>query len=163
MQSTEWRDIPGLGGFYEVSNIGEARSKRSGRLLSQSEAPGGYKQIKGSVNGVPFTRRTNRMVALAFIGPPTGEVVRHLDGNPRNNNVENLAYGTQSENIFDAVRHGTHPWSSRTHCKYGHEYTPENTRYTKNERARVCITCARRTGREWKRKENAKKRGISNG
>ena len=31
--------------------------------------------------------------------------IRHLDGNPQNNNVENLAYGSASENIQDMYRY----------------------------------------------------------
>jgi hypothetical protein len=32
---------------------------------------------------------------------------RHLDGNPANNSVNNLCWGTSSDNHEDAVRHGT--------------------------------------------------------
>jgi hypothetical protein len=34
-------------------------------------------------------------------------VVRHLDGDPKNNDVSNLAWGTQADNIHDKWRHGT--------------------------------------------------------
>lgn len=30
-----------------------------------------------------------------------------MDGNPKNNSLDNLAYGTRKENGADAVRHGT--------------------------------------------------------
>jgi hypothetical protein len=36
-----------------------------------------------------------------------GQECRHLDGNPRNNCLSNLAWGTRSENVRDAIRHGT--------------------------------------------------------
>ena len=32
---------------------------------------------------------------------------RHLDGNPSNNNLENLCWGTVEENMADRDRHGT--------------------------------------------------------
>lgn len=32
----------------------------------------------------------------------------HRDGNQQNNHLDNLYYGTHSENMFDSVRHGTH-------------------------------------------------------
>jgi len=45
---------------------------------------------------------------LAFFGPPPkGIQVRHLNGNPKDNRLENLAYGTRSDNAKDAIRHGT--------------------------------------------------------
>jgi hypothetical protein len=49
--------------------------------------------------------RIHRVVALLFIGPcPDGQMVRHLDDDPENNNVSNLAYGTREDNIADAIR-----------------------------------------------------------
>lgn len=50
----------------------------------------------------------HRLVLEAFVGPcPGGMECRHLDGNPRNNNLSNLKWGTRSENQQDSVRHGT--------------------------------------------------------
>ncbi len=51
----------------------------------------------------------HRLMLEAFVGPcPPGMQCRHIDGNPANNRIENLAWGTRSENVMDAVRHGTH-------------------------------------------------------
>lgn len=50
----------------------------------------------------------HRLVMHVFVGTcPSGQQVRHLDGNPANNRIENLAYGTATQNMADAVRHGT--------------------------------------------------------
>ena len=50
-----------------------------------------------------------RLVLEVFIGScPEGMCCRHLDGNSMNNRLENLAWGTSSENSQDALRHGTH-------------------------------------------------------
>ena len=50
----------------------------------------------------------HRMVAEAFIPNPFNyPVVRHLDDDPDNNCVENLAWGTQVDNMRDAIRNGT--------------------------------------------------------
>lgn len=44
----------------------------------------------------------------AFVGPrPIGSLIRHLDGDHTNNRPFNLAYGTQIENMADALDHGT--------------------------------------------------------
>ena len=43
----------------------------------------------------------------AFIGPrPKNSEVRHLDGNPKNNSLDNLCYGTVKENADDRGKHG---------------------------------------------------------
>lgn len=50
----------------------------------------------------------HRLVAEAFLpAPEEGQgIVRHLDGNPANNCPENLAWGTQTDNMRDMIRHG---------------------------------------------------------
>jgi predicted transcriptional regulator len=53
-------------------------------------------------------RSVHTLVLEAFVGPrPDGTECRHLDGNPANNRVENLAWGTKLQNEADKVRHGT--------------------------------------------------------
>lgn len=53
--------------------------------------------------------RIHRLVAEHFITNPEGKpCVRHLDGNPKNNSAENLAWGTYAENEADKSLHGTY-------------------------------------------------------
>lgn len=53
-------------------------------------------------------RFVHRLVLEAFVGKcPDKMHARHLNGNPSDNRVENLAWGTRSENMMDRVRHGT--------------------------------------------------------
>lgn len=55
---------------------------------------------------------------LVFVGPPptpygngVGEsLVRHLDDNTENNNLENLAWGNKSQNLYDAFANGRNIW-----------------------------------------------------
>jgi len=43
-----------------------------------------------------------------FIAPrPLNAVCRHLNGDSLNDNLENLCWGSQKENIKDALKHGT--------------------------------------------------------
>ena len=48
------------------------------------------------------------LLTETFFGKrPDGMCVRHIDGNPLNNSLFNLAYGTQKENQQDRVEHGS--------------------------------------------------------
>lgn len=106
---------------YTVSDLGRvlslpryrsySRGKRSsvrhrkfqpGGLMSPGRQPSGHMTIRLMENKKPFETHVHRLVAWAFIGPqPPEHYVRHLDGNPSNNQLKNLAYVTPWENITD--------------------------------------------------------------
>ena len=90
-------------------------------------------------------RYVHSLVAESFIGPrPEGMEVCHNDGDPTNNHLDNLRYGTSSGNELDKVRHGTHYNAAKTHCPLGHELFTENipTSIAKLGR-RQCLACVR--------------------
>jgi len=54
------------------------------------------------------TRKIHQLVLETYVGSrPDGMGCRHLDGDPMNNNLDNLCWGTQSENMQDTIQHGT--------------------------------------------------------
>lgn len=107
------------------------------RILAGGMDTRGYRHYALQRDGGTVTRLAHSLVAAAFIGPrppvPPGEArieVRHMDGNRTNNHAANLRYGTSRQNTLDSIEHGTHTslaQKAQTHCKRGHEYTPENT------------------------------------
>lgn len=57
---------------------------------------------------------------------PHGQVVRHKNGIPGDDREENLEWGTQSQNLQDAVRHGTTTKGSKNrHAKLTDEQVSE--------------------------------------
>jgi hypothetical protein len=54
-------------------------------------------------------RFVHHLVLETFISPRSeGLECRHLNGNPADNRLQNLSWGTHSENELDKVKHGTH-------------------------------------------------------
>jgi hypothetical protein len=111
-----WKQIPGFPG-YEVSSTGNVRSWkfRRGRMLRAAiNRPGGYLRVGFSIDGRVVFRRVSRLVLTAFVGEcPKGQECRHLNGNPLDNSLANLAWGTPAENYQDARRHKTAPIGMR--------------------------------------------------
>lgn len=152
----EWRPVVGAEEHYEVSNLGRVkRVTPPGPRLLAGGLRGGYRRVSIYIDGQQTRKSIHVMVAEAFIGPrPEGMSVCHNDGNPLNNRLDNLRYDTHSANIQDSVKHGTHPWATKTHCPRNHEYTPENTRWARSKSGglrRMCREC----GREECRKRRA--------
>ena len=152
MTGEEWRPIPGHP-MYEVSDQGNVRSwhRPSGgqpRVLSPVTTPTGYRVARLMTPDRRAPVFVHRLVLLAFVGPvPEGKpITRHLNGVKTDNRLENLRYGTHSENELDKVAHGSHHYASRPQCSNGHPYTPENVvdyAYRGGRPYRVCLTCRR--------------------
>ena len=163
MTGSEWKPVVGHEGVYEISLAGEVKRVAPGRgthvgrtLATRIDRKGyAYVRIAGKIC------RIHRMLAAAFIGP-SDMLVRHLDGNPLNNTLSNLRYGTPKENSEDRIAHGRHRLNGRldrTHCRHGHEYTPDNT-MIKRERnkspyrqCRECFRAMRAAARQRKREQ----------
>lgn len=146
--SERWLPVPGYDG-YEVSDLGQVRSWHPWRgtpvprILATTADGKGYHGVALCRDRVATTKRVHALVLLAFVGPaPTGQATRHLDGDPGNNALSNLAYGTYSENNADKVRHGTDHYARRSSCALGHPFDAANT-YFDGRSGRRCRTCAR--------------------
>ncbi len=101
-----WRDCTEFPA-YEISSYGHFRNKRLGRVLEFDPDSSGYNAVNLFINGKKLHKRTARLVAETWIGPrPTGCQVNHIDGNKRNDSIENMEYVSPSENIKHAYRLG---------------------------------------------------------
>ncbi len=115
-----WKAIPGYEKSYKVSTRGRVRSlTRWRRTKGDGRCSVPEKILNGTVNGdgykvVTLFRNGNRrmfgihqLVLLTFLGPcPEGMEGCHKDGNPANNRLRNVYWGTPSQNWEDRKRHG---------------------------------------------------------
>jgi hypothetical protein len=65
-----------------------------------------YKKFRITQDGFTKIVSAHRFILECWDSvQPRKIVVRHLDGNPLNNNLKNLKYGTVKENVDDAFKH----------------------------------------------------------
>lgn len=139
-----WLPAAGHENRYLISTFGRVRSRATGRILSSS----GKRYPAVTLGGRRV--RVHVVMAETFLGPrPPGHQVLHADDDKQNNWIGNLAYGTPSDNLRDAHRHGVR----RRRCPSGrHQVTGTNV-YIRSDGLRVCLHCLadaeRRDPRAW--------------
>lgn len=105
------KPVEGFPGYFVTSD---------GIVISTKKHNGSeYREMKPRINNCGYKRvllrgpdggkekLVHRLVLETFVGPcPDGYETRHLDGDPSNNHLANLAWGTKAENGRDAASHG---------------------------------------------------------
>jgi hypothetical protein len=111
-----WQPLPNT--KYQISSSGLVKSP-SGQILQGQITAKGYRRFTIYESGVASSRSGHSLVMEAFVGPrPKGMIIRHIDGNPTNNRLSNLQYGTHSQNESDKRTHGTTLLGEKHHrCK----------------------------------------------
>jgi len=106
------KDIKGYEGLYTITSNGVVESTlRNGTLggiLKYSYTQKNYARVRLYKNNISIWHSIHRLLAETFIPNSNNyPYVCHKDGNPRNNSLENLYWGTAKMNSSDTLRHGT--------------------------------------------------------
>ena len=101
-----WKDIKGYEGLYQVSSFGRVKSlqgRGAKERLLKTFFTGGYFRVTLCNQTGRRNHLVHRLVAGAFLSNQNHkEEVNHIDGNKRNNSVENLEWTTRAENMQHA-------------------------------------------------------------
>jgi len=111
-----WKQINGFIGKYEISNLGRVKSlarvtphghHKKERILKNTLLNTGYYQVNLYSNKGPVKKALHRLIATAFLPNPDNKpYINHIDGNPRNNSLNNLEWCNASENQIHAMATG---------------------------------------------------------
>lgn len=114
-----WKPIVGWEGLYEVSNLGNVRSldryvnqlnyKRfcKGQLLKPTFHKSNYFIVTLRNSGVQKICKVHQLVMNTFNPNNSDEKleINHIDGNTKNNNLNNLEWCTHQQNLQHASTH----------------------------------------------------------
>ena len=108
----EWKPIKNFEDLYLISNLGNVYSIKYKKLLKLTKNEDGYAKVVLHKNGKPYYTTAHKLVAEMFIPNIDNKpLVLHkkavIDGGT--NSVDNLYWGTQSDNMKDRIRDGRKP------------------------------------------------------
>ena len=98
-------DIPGYEKLYQISNFGNIKNIKTGRILRPFKDKDGYLQVDLFKNGIKKRAVVHRLVAQSFIPNLTNlPQVNHKDEDKTNNFVDNLEWCDNKYNINYGTR-----------------------------------------------------------
>lgn len=95
-----FKPIIGYEHNYEISNLGRVRNINTNKYIKINTGKVGYKVVNLWKNNEYKTKYIHRLIAIYFI-PNINEhkQINHIDGDKLNNNIENLEWCSQKDNV----------------------------------------------------------------
>ncbi len=111
MVSKHFKEIPGFPSYFinkrgQVWSGPKVRVNISGQFI-KPYLVNNYLMVNLYKNKKLFHKYIHRLLLEVYVGLcPEGMECRHLDGNRQDNRLDNLCWGTRSENVMDTIQHG---------------------------------------------------------
>ena len=107
MTNQEWRRCKRIPA-YEISNDGQLRNIRTGRIMKTRINERGYEVIGLTINGRTQSEKIHRLVAEEFLDDDEhyGEDVTFIDGDKSNVNADNLMWISRRDLIRNTYARG---------------------------------------------------------
>lgn len=94
-----WKKVEGFDN-YSVSDLGNLRNDKTGRIFNGTVDAIGYKHVRLVKDGKYYLRKVHRLVATAFIPNPDDKpLVDHFNEKKTDNRACNLRWVTYKENL----------------------------------------------------------------
>ena len=88
---------------YEVSNFGNVKNNKTGKVLKPGINSHGYYYVILCSDGNRYNKRIHKLVAEYFIANPYNkQCVDHIDNDRLNNNINNLRWASYQENSMNS-------------------------------------------------------------
>ena len=105
-----WKDIIGYEGEYQISNYGQIKSLKRNIFLALDNQRGYRKVGLRTRNRKRKRVYVHRLVALHFLqNPEKKPQINHIDCNKSNNNIFNLEWCDNSQNMEHAIKNNLIP------------------------------------------------------
>lgn len=112
-----YKDVVGYEGLYQVSNLGNVKRISNYKCVNKKYLDNytlkpldngkGYYRIKLCKNNLSKRVMLHRIIAEAFIPNPNNyKTINHINGDKKDNRIENLEWCTQSQNVLHAFKNG---------------------------------------------------------
>ena len=110
---------------YSVSDLGNVKNNKTGRIMKTRFHTEGYIIVDIRVNNQRYTKGVHSLMAIAFITNPDGKLcVDHIDNYKSNNKINNLRWATHGENQHNRSLNKNNTFGCKGICfnKASHKY-----------------------------------------
>ena len=111
----KWKVLVGLNEKYSISNFGRIKNNNTNTIRKLQEDKDGYLYLMFNINKKRYMKRVHQLVGIYFLNHiPNGinNVINHIDGNVKNNNIHNLEIVTHRYNCSIAYSKNKESFSS---------------------------------------------------